>query len=587
MVIEATTSRGQGRWHAATLGWRRMALVGAIGVAIWPAPAAAQVSASDAATIAELRRQLDEMRRRLEQLEARAASPAATAAAPAQPRRAPARATAAAPAAAPAPATAQAEARAAAAEARAAAAEARAAQQALVATPPAAAAMTASAIPGLDPPEPMGRDFATEEALRSDLPGVAFRVPGSDTQVRLYGFAKVTGYYDLGPRNQTDAPPPQTIPLSDSPADQQGGDFAMTARFSRFGIDTRSLTGWGTLETRIEGDFGGGAAGSNNAVFRLRQAWGELGDERFRVLAGQANSLWNEGVFETLIDATNLNQSFVRQAQIRVTGRLAEGLTGMVSLEAPETTYTSAAGVFTPTTTLQGGASPAFSSVPDLLARLTWRQDGVELNLRGLLRQIEIRTAGTAATPNVSDTTPAWGVAGMVRLPMRLASEAFGHDDLAIMAFYGEGIGRYFAGQTSGQDALTNLGLPGVDSPSLDAIPSYGATVAYRRFWTTQWRSNFAYSYSRNDYPSYALGFTPGSASATSLNRDYQQVFANLIWSPFAEMRNGTFGSGWLDLGVEYLFTRRDLYGGASAAGLAGAGHGIANRVLFAAIARF
>jgi len=143
------------------------------------------------------------------------------------------------------------------------------------------------------------------------------------------------------------------------------------------------------------------------------------------------------------------------------------------------------------------------------------------------------------------------------------------------------------AGQTSGQDALTNLGMPGVDSPSLDAIASYGATIAYRRFWSTQLRSNFAYSYSRNDYPSYALGFTPGSASATSLNRDYQQVFANLIWSPFAAVRNGVFGSGWLDLGVEYLFTRRDRFGGATAAGLAGAGHGIANRVLFAAIARF
>lgn len=556
-----------------------MALIGAVAVAIWPAAGVAQVSASDAATIAELRRQLDEMRRRLEQLEARAATAGRPVVTPPPTRNAPARVQPAAPAA-------QAEARAAAAEARAAAAEARAAQQALAAAPPAASPLTAS-VPGLDPPDPMGRDFATEEALRSDLPGVAFRVPGTETQVRLYGFAKLTGYYDFGPRNQTDAPPPQTIPLSGSPADQQGGDFGMTARFSRFGIDTRSLTGWGTLETRIEGDFGGGAAGSSNAVFRLRQAWGELGDESFRVLIGQANSLWNEGVFETLIDATNLNQSFVRQAQIRLTGRLAEGLTGMVSLEAPETTYTSAAGVFNPTTNLQGGASPAFSSVPDLLARLTWRQDGVEVGLRGLLRQIEIRTAGTAATPNVSETTPAWGLAGMVRLPMRLASEAFGQDDLAIMAFYGQGIGRYFAGQTSGQDALTNLGLPGVDSPSLDAIESYGATVAYRRFWSTQVRSNFAYSYARNDYPSYALGFAPGSASATSLNRDYQQVFVNLIWSPFAEVRNGTFGSGWLDLGVEYLFTRRDLYGGASAAGLAGAGHGIANRVLFAAIARF
>src|SRR4029077_6925179 len=114
-------------------------------------------------------------------------------------------------------------------------------------------------------------------------------------------------------RNQTDAPVPAFIPLRGSPADQQGGDFGMTARFSRFGVGPRTLTGWGTLETRLEGDFGGGAPTSSNAVFRLRQAWAELGNEQFRVLIGQANSLWNEGIFETIIDATNLNQSFIRQ----------------------------------------------------------------------------------------------------------------------------------------------------------------------------------------------------------------------------------------------------------------------------------
>ena len=86
-------------------------------------------------------------------------------------------------------------------------------------------------------------------------------------------------------------------------------------------------------------------------------------------------------------------------------------------------------------------------------------------NLRGLLRQIEIRTAGTAATPNVSETTPAWGFAGMARLPMRFLAEAFGQDDIAVRAFYGQGIGRYFAGQTSGQDAVTNLGLNGREIP--------------------------------------------------------------------------------------------------------------------------
>ncbi|WP_170979178.1 DcaP family trimeric outer membrane transporter [Roseomonas sp. HF4] len=544
-------------------------------LAVLPLPAAAQGSAADAATIAELRRQLEEMRRRLDQLEARSAPPPAARAAvvPARPRPFAPR-----PAAAP-----DAEARAAAAEARAAAAEARAAQRDL-----AAAASTAAGPPGLAPPDPMGRPFATEEALRADLPGVAFRVPGADTQVRLYGFAKLTAHYDLGPRNQTDAPAPQTVPLTGSAADRQGGDFIMGARFSRFGVDTRTLTSWGTLETRLEGDFGGGAATSNNAVFRLRQAWAELGDERLRVLIGQANSLWNEGVFETLIDATNLNQSFVRQAQIRLTGRLTEGLTGQVSIEAPETAYTSAGGVFTPGASLQGGASPAVSSVPDLLGRLTWRQDGIELGLRGMLRQIEIRTDGTAAAAQpVSETAPGWGFAGHARLPMALLWDALGTDEIAAMAFYGEGIGRYFAGQSSGQDALTDLGLPGVVAPGLDTVASYGATVAYRRFWATTLRSTFSYAYARADYPSYALGFAPGSAPALSLNRETQQAIVNLIWSPFAEVRNGVFGSGWLDVGLEYVFTRRDLYGGAAAAGAAGVGHGIANRILFAAIARF
>jgi hypothetical protein len=542
-------------------------------------PDMAQAQGSDAATIAELRRQLDEMRRRLEQLEARSApAPAA------RPSRPPPAVVAAPPARR---GTAQAEAQAAAAEARAAAAEARAAQAALAATP----SPFAPNVAGLAPPGAQGDQTASGDALRSDLPGIAFRVPGTDTQVRLYGFAKLTGYYDFGGRNQTDAPPPQTIPLTGSPADQQGGDFGMTARFSRFGLDTRTLTNWGTLETRLEGDFGGGAPTSTNAVFRLRQAWAELGNDSLRVLIGQSNSLWNEGVFETLIDATNLNQSFIRQAQLRVTfgPPRGNGVMGMISVEAPETSYTSAAGAFTPGSSLDGGASPAFNAAPDLLARLSWRHDGAEVMGRALLRQLELRTDGTAAAgvAPVSETALGWGVSGLVRLPMRWLSDAFGPDEITGMAFYGEGIGRYFAGQNSGQDALTNLGLPGVLQAGLDPVATYGATIAYRRFWTDQLRSNFTYAYARSDFPGYAMGFAPGSAAATSLNREYQQVFANLIWSPFGTVSNGVFNSGWLDVGIEYLFTRRDLFGGTQAGGNAGFGHAIANRVLFAAIARF
>jgi hypothetical protein len=172
---------------------------------------------------------------------------------------------------------------------------------------------------------------------------------------------------------------------------------------------------------------------------------------------------------------------------------------------------------------------------------------------------------------------------------MRVVSQRFGTDEIIGMAFYGEGIGRYFFGNTGGQDAVSNLGLPGARTTlAFDPLPVYGVTAAYRRFWAPSWRSNFSYSWTRQDDPSYALGFAPGSAAALSLNQELQQVFANLIWSPFATERDGVVSTSWLDVGLEYLFTRRDLYGGAAAAqGAGGVGHGIANRILLGVVARF
>ena len=284
---------------------RSSSLVGGVLAAVMLAgPALAQQP-----TIEELMRKIDALQRRVDELESR--QPAA------KPPAAQARRAANAPAAAAQPAP------------PAAAAPLLRRRRSPLSRPPPATAVAKTepttspfdpTVPGLLPPEPMGNQFENEDALRSDLPGLAIRIPGTDSQLRVYGFAKLSAWTDLNGRNQTDAPTAQTIPLNNSPADMQGGDFGMTARFSRIGMDTRTLTGWGTLETRIEGDFGGGTATSSNAVFRLRQAWAELGTEQFRVLIGQANSLWNEGIFETIIDATNLNQSFIRQAQIRATG---------------------------------------------------------------------------------------------------------------------------------------------------------------------------------------------------------------------------------------------------------------------------
>ena len=553
---------------------RHLAGAALIGLMVGATPALAQQP-----RIEDLVRRIDALQRRVNELEAERTRPAAPVAAPA-PARAPSRAPAVAPAAAPVTAP------------PVAAAPARApARPAVGAGGPSTAYDTSPEVPSLIPgpvvrtPEVVRSEV--DEALRGSLDGLAMRIPNTDTTVRLYGFVRMTGYADFNARNQTDAAAVQGIPLTRSAADGQTGGADFTARGSRLGVDTRTDTEWGRLDTTIEADFRGEISPGGDLAFRLRLAFAELTRDDWSYLIGQANSLWNEGVFEAFHDATNLNQSFIRQAQIRATHRLNANWTLAGSLEAPYGDVTTVRGPAFGPQRFDGGASPVFDQVPDLLARLTYRGNGTEAVLRGLVRQIKIDTDNTTLQPGGSDDTLGWGLAAHIRLPVGRALPVLGRDELTLLGFYGEGIGRYLAGNSFGQGAVTNFGVPSLLSYSLDAVPSYGGTAAYRRFWNDTLRSTFAYSYARQDFPDSAGDFEPGSRGALALNREMQQVIANLVWSPFADRPTQRQPFGWLDLGVEYVFSRRDLEGGASATAPGGVGHGIANRLVAFGLVRF
>jgi hypothetical protein len=437
-----------------------------------------------------------------------------------------------------------------------------------------------------------------DQALRGDpaLPGLSLRIPGTETTVRLYGMLKANMFGDLNARNRSDTANVPAAPLFGSAADRQGGDFQFSARRSRIGLDTLTPTAWGPLRTQLEMDFAGdlpspsGIATNNGYMPRLRQAWAQLGGSDFSVLVGQANSLWNEPLLEKLNDMTAFNESGVRQAQIRVAGELAPGLTGMASLEMPATDFTAAAGVLYPDNTLDGGASPAFDRSPDLLGKVMWVNDYGTFGFRGLLRRLTVNTKGTNAVPDDTEhSTMGWGAAVHANVAMNAISPFFGFDRLLAMAYYGEGIGRYFDTVLSGQGAFTNLGLPGVGSDfSVDAVPAWGFIAGYRRFWNSSatFRSNLSYGYTHVDFPSYASLFDPGSTAALTLNSDMHQFVANTIWSPFATTTRG-FAPGWLDVGLEFIYNRRELFGGAATGGDAGGGFGEQKRVQASGIARF
>ncbi|WP_170985178.1 DcaP family trimeric outer membrane transporter [Roseomonas sp. AR75] len=463
-------------------------------------------------------------------------------------------------------------------------------------SPPPAAIAQAAAPVGTPAPAPAAAPRVTreevDEALRGSMPN-SWRIPGTDTSVRLYGFVKANLFSDLDMVNRSDAPSVQGIPLIGSAATQQSGDTQFSARRSRIGFDTSTPTGLGPATTKIEFDFAGdqpspsGAATSSGYMPRLRQAYVQLGGDVFSVLVGQANSVWNDGFIETLTDSTFVNASAVRQAQIRVTGRLAQGLTGQLSLEAPYTDYTSNAGVFYPDSSLDGGASPSTTTFPDLVGRLTYRGDFGDVSLRGLLRQLSIDTNGTNATPKGTADTLGWGFAAGTNLNLRGLWRGFGADQVSLMAYYGEGIGRYFDATTSGQSAFSNIGLPGVTDVSLAPVPTYGASIGYRHYWIPTLRSNAAYGYARVDNPAFVSQFAAGGSGATAANRDMQMGVVNLIWSPFATERDDRISNGWLDVGIEYIYFRRDLQDGSIAAPVGQGGYGIEQRIQASAIARF
>jgi hypothetical protein len=141
------------------------------------------------------------------------------------------------------------------------------------------AVLPAAAAPAVSPEQQRQITHAQmDEALRGELGAGSFRIPGTETSVRLYGFVKTNLFGDLDMVNRGDAPSVQGIPLAGSAATQQSGDTQFSARRSRIGFDTQTPTEWGPFTSKIEFDFTGdqpsasGAATSSGYMPRLRQA---------------------------------------------------------------------------------------------------------------------------------------------------------------------------------------------------------------------------------------------------------------------------------------------------------------------------
>ncbi len=201
------------------------------------------------------------------------------------------------------------------------------------------------------------------------------------TTMSLYGYVKLDAVYsDVsagsgGAGNQLFLP--GQIPVGEQ-ADNDG-NLVFHARQSRLGIKTSTPTAWGKLKTRFEGDFfgtGGNQTVSNSYGFRLRHAYGQLGN----LLAGQTwSTFMNAGALPETIDFGGPAASiFIRQAQLRWTQPFAMG-NWQIAIENPETTLASL--------DADAPTRPDGDLFPDTVARINLNTDYGHFTAAAMLRQ--------------------------------------------------------------------------------------------------------------------------------------------------------------------------------------------------------
>jgi hypothetical protein len=342
-----------------------------------------------------------------------------------------------------------------------------------------------------------------------------FRLPGTQTILKIGGYFKTDFMEDLKPAGNNDAFVPSSFPVP-----QISGVYNanVSIRPTRLSLDFRiPTTQIGEVRFYVEGDL----FGTNATTPRLRHAYAQARN----VLIGQtfSNFMDPDGFPDTLDFQGPNGMVNIRNPQFRYGILLHPGTTLYVSIEKPSSDVTFA--------TPQFSAQPNAPS-PDGVIRI--RQEFERGHIQGsfIFRDI------AAFLPN-GETGSVFGWGGNVSF----GAKTFGRDNIILAAAAGHGISRYIQDTSGlGIDAEPASGA----NPHLEATPAVGVEVAYQHYWFKSLRSSAVYSYA-------AVNDTVLAASTTYNHANYTS--GNLIWNPY----------GSLNVGAEFLYGWKVLQNGQKA----------------------
>jgi hypothetical protein len=346
-------------------------------------------------------------------------------------------------------------------------------------------------------------------------PGLA--LAQESTEMTIYGHAML----DMGYQTKQNDPDwfdvvrPTKLPSFEGEFGSDGKFFS-SVRQSRLGVSTSTPTSAGPLKTIFEFELFGVGADAGQTTFRLRHAWGEVG----QFGAGQYWSTFMDiDVFPNSIEYWGPTAMiFYRNVQARWTPWQSDsGSRFAVSLERPGASGDG--GRFADRVELEGIEGDF--ELPDLAAHFRWADDWGHVQIAGILRRIKWNDLNDDAF-DLSGSATGWG--------LNLSTNVkFGPHVLRGSLVYGEGIQNYLNDASADIGVETNFTNP-VSPIRGETIPLVGLTAFLDLNWSDKWTSTVGFSMQDNDLPD-------GQSDDAFAEGFYG--LANLLWHPFDNVMVG------------------------------------------------
>ncbi len=355
---------------------------------------------------------------------------------------------------------------------------------------------------------------ATAEQVNSEpAPDPQMSPEEGATRMDIYGAAMFdTGYQGKSSNpNWFDVVRPTQLP-SYSGQYGVGGNWFTSVRQSRFGVKTDTPTRFGELKTIFEFELFGTGADAGQTTFRLRHAWGELG----QVGAGQTWSpFMDPDVFPNSVEYWGPNgMVFFRNIQLRWTPWRKGDSNFMIAIERPGASGDG--GVYS--NFLQGRTIQPRFRVPDFSGHYRLSREWGHFQMAGIVREIKWHDP-TPGPVNLSGSAMGWGVnlSSNVKVSKHVAR---------LQAVYGNGIENYM------NDATVDIGPENnFSNPSKPingkALPVLGI-VAFMDFnWNKYFTSTAGYSF---------VNITNANGSLPSDFHRGQYALTNILYYPVKNM---------------------------------------------------